>query len=87
MRKLLVILILGLTSLLSEAARAGRRSMRLTTCLLEMRSDPEGPGGDGRPRQLHLHRRTAPVTVKVFTILGQLISQTTLPGRNPQDPA
>ncbi len=77
MRKLLVILILGLTSLLSEAAARWETVDAPDRMFTEMRSDPEAQAEMAvRDNFIYI---AAPRPVKVFTILGQLISQTTLP--------
>ncbi len=79
MRKLLVILILGLTSLLSEAAARWETVDAPDRMFTEMRSDPEAQAEMAVRDNFIYIAAPRPVTVKVFTILGQLISQTTLP--------
>ena len=79
MRKLLVILILGLSSLLSGAAVRWEAVDAPDRMFTEMRSDPEAQA-EMAVRENYIYIATPrSVNVKVFTILGQLISQSTLP--------
>lgn len=79
MRKLLVILILGLTSLFSGAVTRWEAVDAPDRMFTEMRSDPEAQA-EMAVRDNFIYIATPrPVSVKVFTILGQLISQATLP--------
>lgn len=79
MRKLLIILILGLSSLLSGAAARWEAVDAPDRMFTEMRSDPEAQA-EMAVRENYIYIATPrSVNVKVFTILGQLISQSTLP--------
>lgn len=78
MRKLLIILALALSSLLSDAAARWEAVDAPDRMFTEMRSDPEAQT-EIAVRDSFIYLATnRTVSVKVFTILGQLISQETL---------
>lgn len=78
MRKFIIIFALMLSSLLTDAASRWEAVDAPDRMFTEMRSDPEAPA-EMLVREGFIYIATnRAVSVKVFTILGQLISQETL---------